>query len=283
MDKVSALLALRKTRGPRRRRIATRRGSGGKKRRETARAARRARARPPRAAAARGRRGARASPPSSASARGDARARGRTARGSATRRRAREGARGEEAQRESAHPTMPHSRLTSASRCGGRGGNQWFTGKIAAIRGDRLYDILYDDGERAFRVAESMIRRCRYPRRTLGHAPRQGRRRARADAAEAEAKAAEERRQRLAAEAQAAEAERKLRAAEAAAADKKRREAAAAAAERRRRAANEAINAFDNYGYTKLNWGSIQARARGRRESCCRLELTPTSSPKEID
>jgi hypothetical protein len=42
-------------------------------------------------------------------------------------------------------------------RC--RGGNQWFTGKIAAIRGDRLYDILYDDGESEARVAESLIRR----------------------------------------------------------------------------------------------------------------------------
>ena len=86
-------------------------------------------------------------------------------------------------------------------------------------------------------------------------------------AAEAEAKAAEERRQRLAAEAQAAEAERKLRAAEAAAADKKRREAAAAAeAERRRRAANEAINAFDNYGYTKLNWAAYKGDVRKTRE-----------------
>ena len=82
-----------------------------------------------------------------------------------------------------------------------------------------------------------------------------------------EAKAAEERRQRLAAEAQAAEAERKLRAAEAAAADKKRREAAAAAeAERRRRAANEAINAFDNYGYTKLNWAAYKGDVRKTRE-----------------
>ena len=40
-----------------------------------------------------------------------------------------------------------------------RGGNKWLTGKIAAIRGDRLYDILYDDGESEARVAESMIRR----------------------------------------------------------------------------------------------------------------------------
>ena len=42
-------------------------------------------------------------------------------------------------------------------RC--RGGNQWFTGKITAIRGDRLYDILYDDEDSEARVAESRIRR----------------------------------------------------------------------------------------------------------------------------
>ena len=40
-----------------------------------------------------------------------------------------------------------------------RGGNQWFTGKITAIRGDRLYDILYDDEDSEARVAESRIRR----------------------------------------------------------------------------------------------------------------------------
>ena len=40
-----------------------------------------------------------------------------------------------------------------------RGGNQWFTGKIAAIRGDRLYDVLYDDEDSEARVAESRIRR----------------------------------------------------------------------------------------------------------------------------
>ena len=120
-------------------------------------------------------------------------------------------------------------------RC--RGGNQWFTGKIAAIRGDRLYDILYDDGESEARVAESLIRRWVSTPHTGTPASARPTERARADAAEAEAKAAEERRQRLAAEAQAAEAERKLRAAEAAAEEKKRREAAAAAeAERRRRA-----------------------------------------------
>ena len=39
------------------------------------------------------------------------------------------------------------------------GGNQWFTGKITAIRGDRLYDILYDDEDSEARVAESRIRR----------------------------------------------------------------------------------------------------------------------------
>ena len=145
-----------------------------------------------------------------------------------------------------------------------RGGNQWFTGKITAIRGDRLYDILYDDGESEARVAESLIRRWVSTPHTASARPTE---RARADAAEAEAKAAEERRQRLAAEAQAAEAERKLRAAEAAAADKKRREAAAAAeAERRRRAANEAINAFDNYGYTKLNWAAYKGDVRKTRE-----------------
>ena len=42
-------------------------------------------------------------------------------------------------------------------RC--RGGDQWFTGKITAIRGDRLYDILYDDEDSEARVAESRIRR----------------------------------------------------------------------------------------------------------------------------
>merc|ERR1712091_585923 len=70
-----------------------------------------------------------------------------------------------------------------------RGGNQWFTGKITAIRGDRLYDILYDDGESEARVAESMIRRW------VSTASARPTERARADAAEAEAKAAEERRQ----------------------------------------------------------------------------------------
>ena len=40
-----------------------------------------------------------------------------------------------------------------------RGGNQWFTGKITAIRGDRLYDILYDDEDSEARVAESRVRR----------------------------------------------------------------------------------------------------------------------------
>ena len=40
-----------------------------------------------------------------------------------------------------------------------RGGNQWFTGKITAIRGDRLYDVLYDDEDSEARVAESRIRR----------------------------------------------------------------------------------------------------------------------------
>ena len=132
-----------------------------------------------------------------------------------------------------------------------RGGNQWFTGKITAIRGDRLYDILYDDGESEARVAESLIRRWVSTPHT--GTPASATERARADAAEAEAKAAEERRQR--------------RAAEAAAADKKRREAAAAAeAERRRRAANEAINAFDNYGYTKLNWAAYKGDVRKTRE-----------------
>ncbi|CAH0370347.1 unnamed protein product [Pelagomonas calceolata] len=45
-------------------------------------------------------------------------------------------------------------------RC--RGGNQWFTGKITAtppFGRNRLYDILYDDGESEARVAESRIRR----------------------------------------------------------------------------------------------------------------------------
>ena len=136
-----------------------------------------------------------------------------------------------------------------------------------AIRGDRLYDILYDDGESEARVAESLIRRWVSTPHTGTPASARPTERARADAAEAEAKAAEERRQRRAAEAQAAEAERKLRAAEAAAADKKRREAAAAAeAERRRRAANEAINAFDNYGYTKLNWAAYKGDVRKTRE-----------------
>ena len=42
--------------------------------------------------------------------------------------------------------------------------------------------------------------------------------------------------------------------------------AAAAEAERRRRAANEAINAFDNYGYTKLNWAAYMGDVRKTRE-----------------
>ena len=53
----------------------------------------------------------------------------------------------------------------------------------------------------------------------------------------------------------------------AAAEEKKRREAAAAAeAERRRRAANEAINAFDKDGYTKLNWAAYEGDVRKTRE-----------------
>jgi hypothetical protein len=42
-------------------------------------------------------------------------------------------------------------------RC--RGGDQWFTGKITAVRDGCWYDILYDDGESEARVAVSRIRR----------------------------------------------------------------------------------------------------------------------------
>jgi len=68
-----------------------------------------------------------------------------------------------------------------------RGGNQWFTGKITAIRGDRLYDILYDDGESEARVAESLIRRWVSTPHTGAPASARPMERSRADAARDEA------------------------------------------------------------------------------------------------
>ena len=68
-----------------------------------------------------------------------------------------------------------------------RGGNQWFTGKITAIRGDRLYDILYDDGESEARVAESLIRRWVSTPHTGAPTSARPMERSRADAARDEA------------------------------------------------------------------------------------------------
>ena len=70
-------------------------------------------------------------------------------------------------------------------RC--RGGNQWFTGKITnnlydAV--DRLYDILYDDGESEARVAESRIRRWVSTPHTGAPASARPMERGRADAAQ---------------------------------------------------------------------------------------------------
>ena len=66
-------------------------------------------------------------------------------------------------------------------RC--RGGDQWFTGKITAVRDGCWYDIIYDDGESEARVAVSRIRRWVSTPHTGAPASARPMERGRADAA----------------------------------------------------------------------------------------------------